>query len=495
MEYFPNPDSGVTLTAVTDYGYTWSGMIPLSPEKASWFWDNMNLPIYRLNSNGSESMVDNSADLKGSPYYGIEKDVWETYCINQRFETAGYDGKYTIWDGYEKQYLTKPNSNDILVFPDKETAQSEIEKMKLEAKSELENVATQSVTTQAPGSISKQDLENTIKDITHNFHTKPEDMAEFLKFSSRFYNYSARNTMLIYKQNKGALFCGSFKRFKDMGYSVLKGQHGMKVLVPTQKTYLEIGGKLVPLSVATKSQKAAYKRGEIKAQKKLLFKVGTVFDIAQTNIPKSDYPKYLGIGVSSDRHKELYDLLVSYNRDKLNVPVKENQLQSVALRGYYAPNENSITISGSFDDTARLSILSHETGHAQLHNTTEALKRPTPQIEFEADCFSIMFSTYAGVEVAETRCRHLSDSYSEMTKIKDFKPEMLQQSLNRAQQAFKSVVDYVNPILYPEMIMNGTTSEQAQAPSSAPTAEAPTPAEPVLPNQIPDMGGFGMAFV
>lgn len=291
-----------------------------------------------------------------------------------------------------------------------------------------------------PGTVSKQDLENTIKDITQNFHTKPEDLAEYIKFSSRFYNYSTRNTMLIYKQNPGALFCGSFKRFKDMGYSVLKGQHGMKILVPTQKTYLELTKNefmtyakkyrlnvnpqatsfRIPLSVASKEHKAAYKNGNIKGKKILVFKVGTVFDIAQTNIPEADYPKYLGIGVSSDRHKELYDLLVKYNQEKLNVSVRENQLQSVALRGYYAPKDNSITISGSFNDTARLSILSHETGHAQLHSSPEALNRPTPQVEFEADCFSIMFSTYAGVEVAETRCRHLTDCYKEMTGLKDF---------------------------------------------------------------------------
>lgn len=366
-----------------------------------------------------------------------------------------------------------------------------------------------------PGTVSKQDLENTIKDITQNFHTKPEDIAEYIKFSSRFYNYSTRNTMLIYKQNPGALFCGSFKRFKDMGYSVLKGQHGMKILVPTQKTYLELTKNefmtyakkyrlnvnsqatsfRIPLSVASKEHKAAYKNGNIKGKKILVFKVGTVFDIAQTNIPEADYPKYLGIGVSSDRHKELYDLLVKYNQEKLNVSVRENQLQSVALRGYYAPKDNSITISGSFNDTARLSILSHETGHAQLHSSLEALVRPTPQVEFEADCFSIMFSTYAGVEVAETRCRHLTDCYKEMTGLKDFKPEMLQQSLNRAQQAFKSVVNYVNPILHPELAGSVTPSAQTQAPSSAPPGESIAPAEPILPNQLPEMGGFTMSLM
>ena len=338
--------------------------------------------------------------------------------------------------------------------------------------------------------ISKQDLENKVKDIVNNFHNKPEDIAEYLKFRSRFYNYSTRNTMLIYQQNRGASFCGSFKRFKDMGYSVLKGQRGMKILVPTKMTLLEIGDELIPLSRATKAQKAAYKRGEINAQQKLVFKVGTVFDIAQTNIPKADYPKIVGIGVSSEQHKELYNLLVKFNSEKLNVKVLENELHSVSLRGYYSPTENNIAISGSFDDTTRLSILSHETGHAYMHNTPEALKRPSAQREFEADCFSIMFSTYAGVEIAETRCEHLKDCYKKLKELPDFKPEMLQQSLDRAHQAFKSVVEYVNPYLFPDMNINGDFLIQGS--SSAPNI---VNSEPILPNQLPDMGGFSMALL
>lgn len=337
------------------------------------------------------------------------------------------------------------------------------------------------------GQTSKQDLELKIKDIANNFHTKPEELAEYLKFSSKFYQYSVRNTMLIYQQNEGALFCGSFKKFKDMGYFVRKGQHGMKILVPTKKTVLRIGDKLVSLSQATKEQKAAYKRGEIEGKEWLVFKVGTVFDITQTNIPQSDYPKYLGIGVNSEQHKELYDLLVKYNNEKLGVSIRENQLQSVALRGYYNPKENDITISENFNDTARVSILSHETGHAMLHHNKAAAQRPNSQIEFEADCFSIMFCTYAGIEIANTRNQHLVDNFNAMTNHKDYKPDMLQQSLDRAHNAFKELVDYVNPVLFPDIPLdNNPLNVPTQAPSSA------SAAEPILPNQIPDIGGFSM---
>lgn len=50
-----------------------------------------------------------------------------------------------------------------------------------------------------------------ILNIMENYSKNMDEMLEFLKFQSRFYQYSARNTMLIYMQNMGAMLCQSFK--------------------------------------------------------------------------------------------------------------------------------------------------------------------------------------------------------------------------------------------------------------------------------------------
>lgn len=183
----------------------------------------------------------------------------------------------------------------------------------------------------------KKELQNKVLDLAESFKQNPQDIAEYLKFTSRFYNYSSRNTMLIYMQNMGAMYCNSFKGFKDMGYSVKRGEHGMKILVPTIKTYLHTDNGLIPLSKATAEQKQAYKLNKIEAEQKLYFKVGTVFDITQTNCPKEDYPKFLDIGYSSEQHAKIYNTLKKFCEEKLNCPVHENAFESVALRGYYAP--------------------------------------------------------------------------------------------------------------------------------------------------------------
>jgi hypothetical protein len=59
-------------------------------------------------------------------------------------------------------------------------------------------------------------------------------MKEYLDFMSKFYNYSPRNSALIQKQFRGAEAVGSFTFWKNKGYSVQKGEKGIKIVVPTK---------------------------------------------------------------------------------------------------------------------------------------------------------------------------------------------------------------------------------------------------------------------
>lgn len=308
----------------------------------------------------------------------------------------------------------------------------------------------------------KKELQQKVIDLAENFKQNPQDIAEYLRFSSQFYNYSSRNSMLIRSQNPGAILCNSYKQYQDMGLQIKKGEHGMKILVPTYKTYLKIDGDFVPLSNATAEQKKAYKENKIESTQKLFFKVGTVFDISQTNCPIENYPKYLDLGYKSEQHAQIYNIMKNFCEQQLNCPVHENAFSSVNMRGYYEPNTNSISLSGNFEDTTRLSILSHELAHAVLHNDVK-LERPTEQIEFEADAASVMLQSYFSIEIAESRLRHLSDSYNKMLSNKDITSKDVIQSLDRAHQAYKQVVTTVNDELKPESKQEKVQGKQKQS--------------------------------
>mgnify|MGYP000222985024 CR=1 FL=1 len=81
---------------------------------------------------------------------------------------------------------------------------------------------------------------------------------------------------------------------KKMGYNVLSGQHGLKVRIPIHTTWLKINNEeFVKLSEATAAQKEAYQKGMIEGFEKLSFGIGNVFDISQTDFPKTSILNYL----------------------------------------------------------------------------------------------------------------------------------------------------------------------------------------------------------
>lgn len=70
-----------------------------------------------------------------------------------------------------------------------------------------------------------ESLDKKINEIINGWNQNPEEIVEFLQFSSKFsYAYSPRNMMLIAQQQRVALLCKSFKAWKELGYSVKKGE-------------------------------------------------------------------------------------------------------------------------------------------------------------------------------------------------------------------------------------------------------------------------------
>ena len=229
-----------------------------------------------------------------------------------------------------------------------------------------------------------QEAFDRINQITQQYVEKPENLTELLEFSSKFYTYSVRNNMLIFNQNPYASYVQSFQAWKEMGYSVLSGEHGLKILVPVKATTLQLeDGNYVMLQNATREQKQAFDKGELQGISRIHFKIGTVFDISQTNYPKEKYPA-------------------------------ESDLQSISLRGDCNYQSREIRINNILEDTQKLSTLSHELGHALC---TEGLHgASTAKRELIADAVSIMIQSNFGIEITDSRKRHLKSHYDSLKK-------------------------------------------------------------------------------
>ena len=258
-----------------------------------------------------------------------------------------------------------------------------------------------------------------IHDLARSFRDTPEQIQEFLTFGAKFYQYSARNTMLIYKQNRGATYVQSFKNWKDMGHPVKRGEHGINILVPVQCTLIKDDGAYIPLREATKEQKELFKAGKLESATVLRFKMGTVFDISQTTFPKEKYPEIYAKGYSSETHEILYHALTRYAKEKLGAETRIEDLKSIALNGSYHPIRNEITINELLEGTNRFSTMTHELGHAILHHSPENRLKLPSQIEYEADCMSILLHTHLGLEIPDGRTRHLSTHFQSFIKHKE----------------------------------------------------------------------------
>ena len=260
-----------------------------------------------------------------------------------------------------------------------------------------------------------ENINSTIKEIATTYKNNPEQIAELLTFSARFYEYSARNVMLIRHQNAGTTFFQGFEAWKKDGYCVKRGQRGLKILVPVKTTFVETEpDKYVKLSDAPWQIRKKFKinNESVKSYTKIFYKVGNVFDISQTNVPKSEYPSFYSMGYNDTNLDILSKGIKNYCQDKLQLPVNDIDMNSIALRGFHI-KDTSIGMNDKLNSSEYLSTLTHELGHALMnHSKIEN----TFQKEFEADCFSIMLDTHLGVKITDSRKHHLASNFQQLEK-------------------------------------------------------------------------------
>ncbi|WP_159459712.1 ImmA/IrrE family metallo-endopeptidase [Scatolibacter rhodanostii] len=295
----------------------------------------------------------------------------------------------------------------------------------------------------------KKALEKSSEILT-SYEKNPQKIADFLHFRSKhnFYNYSLRNTMLMENQNPGTTFAGSYQKWKELGCHVLKGQKGMKVLVPAQLTLFKPVGseKYKKLSQANPQEKQAIQSGQIQTVKKNTYVIGHVFDIAQTNFPKERYPELITMGISSQKHEQAYHAMKGYLQEK-QIDVQEADFASATLRGRYLPEISRIEINHLLNDTEKLSTLCHEAGHALLQHD-KMYHLPASVHECQADAFAICLQSYLGLDLTETRMDHFKDHFEACKDVKGFTADSL---LKEVSQRFNDYLPELEQHLQPVM--------------------------------------------
>ncbi|MYL22026.1 ImmA/IrrE family metallo-endopeptidase [Halobacillus litoralis] len=278
----------------------------------------------------------------------------------------------------------------------------------------------------------KQEIEKLTEDRNkevEKFFESDEQMKAYLTFMSKFYNYSARNTILIQKQFLGAEAVGSFKFWKDKGFPVQKGEKGIKVLVPYKYKVFErertngSGTVKTPVKYATKKEKEGMTQGNIPVKEKLAYTTGHVFDVSQTSATAEDLPeifpnKWLEGDV--ENYKEMVHSLKGL-AEQMDVKVMDHPRGELgAAKGVYVeyqqPNRDgsydlrkAIELNPRNSELNNVKTLIHELAHAKLHNTsTENSKTLNKnEKEFQAELTAFTVCSYFHLDTSDTSLNYL----------------------------------------------------------------------------------------
>ncbi|MBS6503359.1 MAG: ImmA/IrrE family metallo-endopeptidase [Clostridium sp.] len=279
-----------------------------------------------------------------------------------------------------------------------------------------------------------------------NSFTTPESLKEFLNYMSKFYNYSLRNASLIQEQFRGALAVGSYAFWKEKGFTVNKGEKGIKILVPNRLSdyFINENGEEVKLKNATKEEKKLIEQGEIEVRKgKLIFNQGYVFEVTQTNAKAEDLPKIFP-NKWLDGEVKNYDLMYKAMENiakKIDVKIIEPKYELGAAKGVSYPLTKEVALNPRNTQVQNIKTLIHELAHAKLHTMETRGKYTSNAKEFQAEMAAYVVCSYFGLDTSEYSFRYIS-SWTKDVELKD-----KEKLINEVRETVKEYIEVIEETL------------------------------------------------
>lgn len=217
-----------------------------------------------------------------------------------------------------------------------------------------------------------------------------EEFKRYLAFAARFHKYSPNNSLLILVQRPGATRVAGYRRWRELGCQVRRGEQGIRILAPIFRTVED------------------EESGE-KARILCSFKVVKVFDVSQTDPmpgaePLPDKPRPEALRGDSQAARGLGRSLLAYCESE-GVPVSEDDAELDAhapgANGVYLLREKHILLRSTLSADGRAKTLAHELAHHLLHRDAEATEADRPALEAEAEGTAYAVLSYFGVDASE----------------------------------------------------------------------------------------------
>lgn len=300
---------------------------------------------------------------------------------------------------------------------------------------------------------SKEDKEREVNELLEKANegiekcfTSPEQFKELINYMSKFYNYSFRNTFLIQEQFEGALAVGSYAFWKEKGFTVNKGEKGIKILVPNRLSdyFINSKGEEVKLSKATPEEKRLIEQGEIEVRKgKLIFNQGYVFEVSQTNAKAEDLPKIFP-GRWLDEEVQNYDLMYKAMENianKIGVRIIEPKGELGAVKGVSYSLTKEVALNPRNTQLQNVKTLIHELAHAKLHTIETRDNYTTNEKEFQAEMSAYSVCSYFGLDTSEYSFRYIKN-WTKGVELKD-----KEKLINEVRETVKEYIEIIEETL------------------------------------------------
>jgi hypothetical protein len=212
-----------------------------------------------------------------------------------------------------------------------------------------------------------------------------EEFKRYLAFAARFHRYSANNSLLILVQRPGATRVAGYKRWRELGRQVRRGEEGLKILAPIFRTVEE------------------------EARVLCSFKVVKVFDVSQTDpipgvepLPEKPRPEALP-GFSSVARALTLSLARLCEAEGLEVRETAEGLDALypGANGLYSPRRKLILLRETLSADQKVTSLTHELAHHLLHRDAPATEAERPTLEVEAEGTAYAVLSYFGVDASK----------------------------------------------------------------------------------------------
>ncbi|MFL0366124.1 LPD25 domain-containing protein [Pseudobacillus sp. 179-B 2D1 NHS] len=285
-----------------------------------------------------------------------------------------------------------------------------------------------------------QDLTSEMEKKIPSYFKSPESIKEYLSFMAKFHQYSTNNSMLIDSQFMGAKAVGSFKFWKEKGFSVKKGEKGIKIIVPKVTTYFKRGDQEVQLKYANKDEKEKIKKQQIETYTRTYFDIGHVFDVSQTDATAKDLPSIFPnrwLEGTVDNYKTVYKALEKV-AEVNGIKIVEPYNELGAAKGVSYRKLKEVALNPRNSELQNIKTLVHELAHAVLHTEETHNQYTTQEKEFQAEMVAYTVSSYFGLDTTEYSLPYLNH-WTNGKELKD--QERLLREVRETAHDFISIIE------------------------------------------------------